>query len=70
MMALILTLYDFTIHKKQTISSLFNYLMIIMVISMCYFSREHMAIHIKNGVNIELGKNNRSKAMCMIENHT
>ena len=39
---------------------------IIMVIYKCYFSREHIALsHKKNGENIELGKNNRLKAMGM-----
>ena len=44
---------------------------IIMVIFKCYFSREHIALsHKKNDVNIELGKNNRLKALCMMQNHT
>ena len=42
-----------------------------MVILICYFSGEHIALSIKknknnNGVNIELGKTNRLKALCMI----
>ena len=41
-----------------------------MVIFKCYFSREHIVISYKNGVNIELGKTNRSKALRMMENHT
>ena len=41
-----------------------------MVIFMCYFSREHIALSYKNGVNIELGKANRLKALRMMENHT
>ena len=36
----------------------------------CYFSREHIALPHINGVNIELGKNNRLKALRMMENHT
>ena len=34
-------------------------IIIIMVIFKCYFSREHIAISLKNGVNIELGKTDR-----------
>ena len=45
-------------------------IVIIMVISKCYFSREHIALSHKNGVNIELGKTNRLKAMRMMKNHT
>ena len=45
-------------------------IIIIMVIFKCYFSIEHIDLLIKNGVNIELGKTNRLKALCMIENHT
>ena len=45
-------------------------IIIIMVILKCYFSREHIALSYKNGVNIELGKTNRSKALRMMENHT
>ena len=41
-----------------------------MVISKCYFSREHIAISYKNGVNIELGKTNRLKSLRMMEDHT
>ena len=46
---------------------------IIMVIFKCYFSGEHIALSIKiknnnnNGVNIELGKTNRLKALCMMQ---
>ena len=37
----------------------------------CYFSREHIALSFyKNGVNMELGKTNRLKALCMIQNNT
>ena len=50
-------------------------LIIIMVIFKCYFSGELIALsYIKkkqkqknSGVNIELGKTNRLKALCMIE---
>ena len=37
---------------------------------MCYFSGEHIALSINenfNGVNIALGKNNRLKALCMMQ---
>ena len=48
-------------------------IIIIMVIFKCYFSGEHIALSIKiknnnnNGVNIELGKTNRLKALCMMQ---
>ena len=46
-------------------------IIIIMVISKCYFSREHIAIsYIKNGVKIDLAKTNRLKALHMMKNHT
>ena len=42
-----------------------------MVIIKCYFSGEHIDLSIKkynnNGVNIELGKTNRLKALCMMQ---
>ena len=42
-----------------------------MVIFKCYFSGEHIALSIKkhnnNGVNIELGKTNRLKALCLMQ---
>ena len=46
------------------------YIIIIMVIFKCYYSRELIALSYKkqnnnNGVNIELGKTNRLKALCM-----
>ena len=43
-------------------------IIIIMVIFKCYFSGEHIALSINknnNGVNKELGKTNRLKALCM-----
>ena len=47
---------------------------IIMVIFKCYFSGEHIALSIKkqnnSGVNIELGKTNRLKALCMMQINT
>ena len=46
---------------------------IIMVIFKCYFSREHIALSLKktkNGVNIQLGKTNRLKALCMMQDNT
>ena len=42
----------------------------------CYFSGEHIALSIKknkknnNDVNIELGKTNRLKALCMVQVNT
>ena len=48
-----------------------DYIIIIVVIFKCYFSREHIALScIKNGVNIELGKNNKLKALCIMQNNT
>ena len=47
-----------------------------MVIFKCYFSGEHIALSIKknnnnnNGVNIELGKTNSLKALCMMQINT
>ena len=44
-----------------------------MVIFKCYFSGEHIALSIKknnNGVNMELGKTNRLKALCMMQINT
>ena len=44
-----------------------------MVISKCYFFGEHIApsyIKNNNGVNIELGKTNRLKALCMMQINT
>ena len=35
-----------------------------------YLFREHIALSYKNGVDIELGKNNRLKALRMMKNHT
>ena len=47
---------------------------IIMVIFKCYFSGEHIVLSIKqnnnNGLNIELGKNKRLKALCMMQINT
>ena len=49
------------------------FLIIIMVIFKCYFSGEIIALSYKktnnnkSGVNIELGKTNRLKALCMME---
>ena len=44
-----------------------------MVIFKCYFSGEYIALSIKNnnnGVNIELWKTNRLKALCMMQINT
>ena len=40
---------------------------IIMVIFRCYFSREHIALSLRK--LCELGKTNRLKALCMMQNH-
>ena len=49
-------------------------IIIIMVILKCYFTGEHIALSIKknnnNGVNIELVKTNRLKALCMMQINT
>ena len=45
-------------------------IIIIMDIFKCYFFREHIALSYRNGVNIELGKTNRLKTLCMMQNHT
>ena len=47
-------------------------LIIIMVIFKCYISGEHIALSLKNnnGVNIELGKTNRIKPLCMMQINT
>ena len=45
--------------------------LIIMVIHKCFFSIEHIAPSLqKNGVNIEIGKTNRLKALCMMQINT
>ena len=58
------TLLTFPLCMKRLIKRII--IIIIMVIFKCYFSREH----IENGVDIELGKTDRLKALCMMENHT
>ena len=47
-------------------------IIIIMGIFMCYFSGEHIALSLKNNndVNIELGKKNKLKALCMVQVNT
>ena len=45
-------------------------IIIIMVIFKFYYCREHIALSYKNGVNIELGKTNRLKALRMMKNNT
>ena len=48
-------------------------IIIIMVIFKCYFSGENIALSIRknnNGVNMELGKTNRLKALCMMQINT
>ena len=58
------------IYKKVIYLS--TLIIIIMVIFKCYFSGEHIALSLKNnnGVNIELGKTNRLKALCMMQINT
>ena len=59
--------YPWVIRKAAAIIII---IIIIMVIFKCYFSGEHIALSIKkhnNGVNIELGKTNRLKALCMMQ---
>ena len=70
------------LQNKQIILQFFQceqlIIIIIMVIFKCYFSGEHIALSIKiktnkqnnNGVNIELGKTNRLKALCMMQINT
>ena len=49
-------------------------IVIIMGIFKCYFSGEQIALSLiknnNNDVNIELGKNNRLKALCMVQAKT
>ena len=55
------------------ITSIYVLTLIIMVISKCYFSGEHIALSINknnNGVNIELGKTNILKALRMMQINT
>ena len=60
------------IHTTFLIQSVYyvHYCSIIMVIFKCYLSGELIALSLKkhnNGVNIELGKTNRLKALCMMQ---
>ena len=51
----------------------FNLIIIIIVILKCYFYGDHIALSINknnNGVNIELGKTNRLKALYMMQINT
>ena len=65
-------------HFNQMINMIVIIIIIIMVIFKCYFSGENIALSIKkkklknnnNGVNIELGKTNRLKALCMMQINT
>ena len=45
-------------------------LLIIMVISKCYFSREHIALLYKKWCEHRIRKTNRLKPLRMMENHT
>ena len=73
-----MTLYAPSLVEYLALISLFIIIIIIMVIFKCYFSGEHIALSIKiktnkqsnNGVNIELGKTNRLKALCMMQINT
>ena len=59
-------------HCRSPVNFL-HLIIIIMVIFKCYFSGEHIALSINknnNGVNIALGKTNRSKALCMMRINT
>ena len=71
---LVYSLYSIGITCHSICVLPFYLIIIIMVIFMCYFSEEHMAPSIKknnnNGVNIELGKNNRLIALCMMQINT
>ena len=44
-------------------------IIIIMVISKCYFFRGHIAHSCENDVNIELGKTNKLKALRLKKKH-
>ena len=46
------------------------HLMIIIIIMVILSAISPEPFHIKNGVNMELGKTNRLKALYMMENHT
>ena len=59
--------------EENTLEIGLKEMMPIMVIFKCYFSGEHIALSIiknNNGVNIELGKTNRLKALCMMQINT
>ena len=55
-------------------SMLFHYLLIIIIIIFkCYFSGEHIALSLRksnNGVNIELERIKKLKALCMMQINT
>ena len=44
-------------------------IIIIMVISMCYFSREHVALPLKKRCDHRIRQINRLKALCMMQNN-
>ena len=50
---------DISLKKMAAVNT--AVIIIIMVISKCYFSREHIAPSLKNGLSIELGKNQQIK---------
>ena len=67
------TVFDFLIYFILFKHNKYGIIIIIMVIFQCYFSREHIALSINknnNSVNIELGKTNRLKALCMMQINT
>ena len=57
-----------TRYAHPQISSI--YIIIIMVILSAISPESTLPFHIKNCVSMELGKNNRLKALRMMENHT
>ena len=59
------------INRVVTVDEMqFGVIIIIMVIFRRLFSREHVDLSLKNGVNIEFGKTKRLKALCMMQNNT
>ena len=68
-----ITLPHFTYELSTSVIIMFI-IIIIMGIFKCYFSGEHIALLLRknnnNDVNIELGKTNRLKALCMVQVNT
>ena len=66
--AITMSVLPLTIRPLDVITTLI--IIIIMVIFKYYFSGEHISLSIRknnNGVNIELGKSNRLKVLCMMQ---